>query len=161
MRENLLDGDPSATNRDLEQAVSLAELRGVISKLPRGLEEPLGPMDGKLSGGERKRVALARAFLQRPRILILDEVTSALDGPTAASLLEALDSFRYEKSVILISHRPSEVSWANRVMVLNRGKILDHGKHEDLMNRCELYRTLYDGLPLKSPNQAQIEALEF
>src|SRR6266849_2651289 len=93
MRENLLYGDPSATSRDLEQVVSLAQLHDVIRKLPRGLEEPLGPMGRKLSGGEKKRVALARAFLQRPQILILDEVTSALDGPTAASLLEALDHF--------------------------------------------------------------------
>jgi ATP-binding cassette subfamily B protein len=143
MRENLLYGDPSASRRDLEYVLSLAQLHDVVRKLPRGLEEDLGPIGRKLSGGEKKRVALARAFLQRPRILILDEVTSALDGPTVTSLLEALDSFRNGRSVILISHKPSVISWADRIVILDRGKILDQGKHEDLMNRCQLYRALY------------------
>jgi ABC-type multidrug transport system fused ATPase/permease subunit len=145
MRENLLYGDPLATSRELEQAVSLAQLHDVIRKLPQGFEEPLGPMGRKLSGGERKRVALARAFLQRPQILILDEVTSALDGPTAARMLEALDHFRQGRSVILISHKPSAISWADRIVVLDRGKVVDQGKHSELMHRCELYRRLYHG----------------
>src|SRR5712691_161350 len=122
MRENLLYGDPGATSLDLEQVVSLAQLHDVIRKLPRGLDEPLGPMGRKLSGGEKKRVALARAFLQRPEILILDEVTSALDGPTVARMLEALDHFRQGRSVVLISHKPSAISWADRIVVVDRGK---------------------------------------
>jgi ATP-binding cassette, subfamily B, bacterial len=145
MRENLLYGDPSATVRDLEQVVSLAQLHDVIRKLPRGLDEPLGPMGRKLSGGEKKRVALARAFLQRSQILILDEVTSGLDGPTVARILEALDHFGQDRSVILISHKASAMSWADRIVVLDRGKIVDQGKHGELMHRCELYRRLYRG----------------
>jgi ATP-binding cassette subfamily B protein len=144
--ENLLYGSPSATNRDLEQVISLAQLRNVIRKLPRGLDEPLGPMGQKLSGGEKKRVALARALLQRPQVLILDEVTSALDGPTVTSLLEALDGFRKGRIMILISHKPSAISWADRILVLDQGKILDHGQHYELMHRCELYRLLHNGL---------------
>src|SRR5229473_1215302 len=143
MRENLLYGDPSATSRDLEQVVSMAQLDDVIRKLPRGLEEPLGPMGRKLSGGEKKRVALARAFLQRPQILILDEVTSALDGPTAAGLLDALEKFRQGRSVILISHKASAISWADRIVVLDRGEVVDQGRHGELMHRCELYRSLF------------------
>jgi len=145
MRENLLYGDPSATRRDLEQVVDLAQLHDVIAKLPRGFEEPLGPMGRKLSGGEKKRVALARAFLQRPQILILDEVTSGLDGPMVARLLDALDVFRQGRSVVLISHKPSAMSWTNRIVVLDRGKIADEGSHSELMDRCELYRWLYRG----------------
>jgi ATP-binding cassette subfamily B protein len=160
IRENLLYGDPSANSRDLEQAVSLAQLHDVIRKLPRGFEEPLGPMGRKLSGGEKKRVALARAFLQRPQILILDEVTSALDGPTAARMLEALDHFREGRSVILISHKPSAISWADRVVVLDRGKIVDQGKHGELMHRCELYRRLYYGQSRESATPATIGAHE-
>jgi len=160
IRENLLFGDPAATSRDLEDVLSLAQLHEVIRKLPRGLEEPLGPMGRKLSGGEKKRVALARAFLQRPQILILDEVTSALDGPTAAGLLDALDNFRQGRSVILISHKASAISWADRIVVLDRGKIVDQGKHGELMRRCELYRLLYHGLSRESSNPAEIGVLE-
>jgi ATP-binding cassette subfamily B protein len=158
MRENLLYGDPSATSRDLERVVSLAQLKDVIRKLPRGFEEPLGPMGRKLSGGERRRVALARAFLQRPQILILDEVTSGLDGPTVARVLEALDNFRQGRSVVLISHKASAMSWADRIVVLDQGKVLDHGKHEQLIHRCALYRLLYYGLSSEVSNQAEIGA---
>ena len=160
MRENLLYGDPSATSRELERAVSLAQLHDVIRKLPRGFEEPLGPMGRKLSGGEKKRVALARAFLQRPQILILDEVTSALDGPTAARMLEALDHFRQGRIVVLISHKPSAISWADRIVVLDKGKIVDQGKHSALMHRCELYRRLYRGQSRDSSIPATIGAHE-
>ena len=158
MRENLLYGDPSATSRDLERVVSLAQLEDVIRKLPRGFEEPLGPMGRKLSGGERRRVALARAFLQRPRILILDEVTSGLDGPTVARVLEALDNFRQGRSVVLISHKASAMSWADRIVVLDRGKIVDQGKHEQLIHRCALYRLLYYGPLPEVSTQAEIGA---
>ena len=143
VRENLLYGDPSATSRDLEEVVYLAQLQDVMRRLPQGFDEPLGPMGRKLSGGEKKRVALARAFLQRPQILILDEVTSALDAPTAAGLLEALDRFRQLRSVILITHKPAAISWAERIVVLDAGRAIDQGKHADLMRRCELYRSLY------------------
>jgi ATP-binding cassette subfamily B protein len=160
MRENLLYGDPSATSRDLEQVVSLAQLHDVIRKLPRGFEESLGPMGRKLSGGEKKRVALARAFLQRPQILILDEVTSALDGPTAARILEGLDHFGQGRSVVLISHKPSAISWADRIVVLDRGKIVDQGNHGALMHRCELYRKLYHGQSRESSTAATIGAHE-
>jgi ABC-type bacteriocin/lantibiotic exporter with double-glycine peptidase domain len=160
MRENLLYGDPSATSRDVEQVVAMAQLHDVIGKLPRGLDEPLGPMGRKLSGGEKKRVALARAFLQRSQILILDEVTSGLDGPTVARMLEALDRFRKGKSVILISHKPSAISWADRILVLDGGKILDDGNHEQLMDQCDLYRRLYHGLLRESSNPDACEALK-
>jgi ATP-binding cassette subfamily B protein len=160
MRENLLYGDPSANSRDLEQAVSLAQLHEVIRKLPQGFEEPLGPMGRKLSGGEKKRVALARAFLQRPQILILDEVTSALDGPTVARMLEALDHFGRGRSLVLISHKPSAISWADRIAVLDRGKIIDQGKHGELIRRCELYRRLYHGQSRESSTPTTLGAHE-
>jgi len=160
MRENLLYGDPSATRHDLDRAISLARLDGVIRKLPLGLDEPLGPLGRRLSGGEKKRVALARALLQRPQILILDEVTSGLDGPTAASLLEGLEAFFQERSLILISHKPSAISWADRVVLLDEGKVLDEGKHQELMHRRELYRLLYRGVSAEASHQAEIGAFE-
>lgn len=156
MRENILYGDPSATTRDLERVVSLAQLENVIRRLPQGFDEPLGPMGRKLSGGERRRVALARAFLQQPRILILDEVTSGLDGPTVARVLEALDNFHQGRSVVLISHKATAMSWADRIVVLDRGKIVDHGNHEQLIDRCALYRLLYYGLSPEISDQTTI-----
>jgi ABC-type multidrug transport system fused ATPase/permease subunit len=159
MRENILYGDPSATTRDLDLVVSLAQLQDVIRNLPQGLDEPLGPMGRKLSGGEKKRVALARAFLQQPQILILDEVTSALDGPTSARLLDALDLFRRGRSVVLISHKPSAISWADRIVVLDKGRIADDGTHTELLRRCELYRKLYRGGQLREfPTPATMDA---
>ena len=160
MRENLLYGDPSATSCDVDRALSLARLNDVIGKLPRGLDEPLGPMGRKLSGGEKKRVALARAFLQQPQILILDEVTSGLDGPTLAGLLEGLDGFRQGRSLVLISHNPSAISWADRIVVLDQGKVLDHGKHRELIDRCELYRLLYHDLLPKASNPIEVGIFE-
>jgi ATP-binding cassette subfamily B protein len=159
IRENLRYGDPSATSEDVEQVVSMAQLDEVIRKLPRGFEEPLGPMGRKLSGGEKKRVALARAFLQRPQILILDEVTSGVDGPTATRILEALDTFLQGRSVVLISHKASAVSWADRIVVLDEGKVLDYGKHEQLIRRCALYRLLYYGLSPDVPSHSHLETL--
>jgi ATP-binding cassette, subfamily B, bacterial len=160
LRENLLYGDPAATSRDLERVIFLAQLEDVIRALPRGLDEALGPMGQKLSGGEKKRVAFARAFLQLPKILILDEVTSGLDGPTAARMLEGLDRFRDSKSVILISHKASEMLWVDRILVMERGRIIDQGKHDELMHRCELYRKLHRGKSLGSSTSETIETLE-
>jgi ABC-type multidrug transport system fused ATPase/permease subunit len=154
MRENLLYGDTSATSGDLDKVVSWAQLEDVIRRLPRGFDEPLGPMGRKLSGGEKRRVALARAFLQRPQILILDEVTSGLDGPTAARMLEGLDRFRQSKcSLLLISHKPSAISWAERIVVLHQGRVQDQGKHEQLIHRCPLYRLLYYGPSVEASTQ--------
>jgi ABC-type bacteriocin/lantibiotic exporter with double-glycine peptidase domain len=156
LRENLLYGDPQATSREIEQVISLAQLQDLIGKLPHGLEEPLGPLGRKLSGGEKKRVALARAFLQRPQILVLDEVLSGLDGPTVARVLEALANFRQNRSVLLISHKASAMSWADRIVVLGEGKVLDDGKHEELIHRCGLYRALYFGLQPEISTEANI-----
>jgi ABC-type multidrug transport system fused ATPase/permease subunit len=160
LHENLLYGDPGATGQELEQAISLAQIHDLIGKLPQGLQEPLGPLGRKLSGGEKKRVALARAFLQRPQILILDEVTSAIDGPTVAKLLVALDTFRQGRSLILISHKPSAISWADRILVLDRGAVLDDGSHTELIHRCELYRNLYQGFSQQSSDPAATEAFQ-
>lgn len=145
LRENVLYGDPHATDRDLELVLSWAQLEGVVSALPRGLDEPLGPMGRRLSGGEKKRVALARAMLRRPKVMILDEVTSELDGPTAMRLLRALDDFQDGNTIILISHEAKTISWADRILVLSRGRIIDQGSHPDLIRRCHLYRELHHG----------------
>ncbi len=143
IRENLLYGNPKATGTDLETVAALTQLDGVLRKLPRGFDEPLGPLGGRLSGGEKKRLALARTLLQQPRILIVDEITSALDAPTAASLLQGLELFRQARTLVVISHRPATILWADRILVVDGGRAVDSGKHADLMVRCELYGRIW------------------
>jgi ABC-type multidrug transport system fused ATPase/permease subunit len=143
MRENLLYGNPRATSRDLHMAAALTQLDQVLERLPKGLDEPLGPLGGRLSGGEKKRLALARTLLQQPRILIVDEITSALDGPAAAGLLQGLELFRQARTLIVISHRPATILWADRILVVDNGAIADSGKHDALMLRCEAYRRIW------------------
>ena len=123
LRENLLYGNAAATENELDKVARLAQLEGVIRKLPNGWDEPLGPRGNRLSGGERQRVALARALLQRPKVLILDECTSALDALTERQVLDALDVFLQNVTTIVISHRPFPNRWANRVIHLDRGRI--------------------------------------
>jgi ABC-type multidrug transport system fused ATPase/permease subunit len=123
LRENLRYGNAAATDAELDQVVRLAQLETVIRKLPKGWDEPLGPRGNRLSGGERQRVALARALLHRPKVLILDESTSALDALTERQVLAALDGFLKNVTTIVISHRPFPTRWANRVVYLERGQI--------------------------------------
>ena len=123
LRENLLYGNPDASREELEKVAKLAQLEAVIKRLPNGLEEPLGPRGNRLSGGERQRVALARALLQHPKVLILDECTSALDAVTERDLLKDLDDHLRGVTTIIISHRPYPTSWADREVRLNYGQI--------------------------------------
>jgi ATP-binding cassette subfamily B protein len=143
IRENLLYGNPRATDKDLDTVAALTQLDRVLLTLPRGLDEPLGPLGSRLSGGEKKRLALARTLLQQPRILIVDEITSALDGPAAAGLLQGLELFRQARTLMVISHRPATILWADRILVVEEGAVADSGKHEELILRCEAYRRIW------------------
>ena len=125
LRENLLYGNPQASEEEVERVSKLAQLETLINRLPKGLDEALGPRGNRLSGGERQRVALARALLQHPKILILDECTSALDAATEKSLLNALDRHLRGVTTIIISHRPYPTSWADREVHVSYGEISD------------------------------------
>lgn len=145
LRENLLYGNPRATGKELARATEIAELDIMLLSLPGGLDETLGPQGERLSGGEKKRVALARAILQDPGILILDELTSALDGLTAMRLMERLNEHMNGRTVIVVSHRPSMIVGAHRIVLLSNGRVLDSGSHQELMRRCPEYVRLYAG----------------
>lgn len=144
IRQNLLLGNPAATPRDLDAVVVLTQLDRVLQKLPKGMDEPLGPLGHRLSGGEKKRLALARTLLQKPIILIVDEITSSLDGPTAAGLLRGLESVRQARTLVVISHRPTTILWADRIMVIGNGSVVDFGKHSELISRCEHYKRIWE-----------------
>jgi len=123
LRENLLYGNPRATQEELDTITKLTQLENLIKRLPNGLDESLGPRGNRLSGGERQRVALARALLQHPKVLILDESTSALDEVTEKRLFNALHESLKGVTTIVISHRPYPTLWANRIVPLNYGHI--------------------------------------
>ena len=125
LRENLLYGNPHATADDLDRVTRVVQLETLLDRLPKGLDEPLGPRGNRLSGGERQRVALARALLQHPKVLILDECTSALDELTEQRLLKGIDHYLQDVTTIIISHRPYPTRWASRVVHVNYGQIRD------------------------------------
>jgi ABC-type multidrug transport system fused ATPase/permease subunit len=140
LRENLLFGNPNASKSELERVVNITQLHDVVSRLYMGWDEPLGPRGIKLSGGERQRLALARALLQQPRILVLDESTSALDAITEQNLFEAMSELA--QATIVISHRLSTIMWADRVIVLDQGRVVGEGSHSFLYATNKTYRSL-------------------
>jgi ABC-type multidrug transport system fused ATPase/permease subunit len=151
IRGNLLYGNPLATSNDLEEVAEFTQLDQVLRRLPRGFDESLGPLGAKLFGGEKKRLALARTLLQQPRILIVDEITSSLDAPSAAALLHGLEHFRPSRTLIVVSHRPSTILWADRILVVEDGAIIDSGKHADLTLRCQAYRKIWESQDCQTP----------
>jgi ABC-type multidrug transport system fused ATPase/permease subunit len=143
-RENLLFGNPRASQRELEEAVAISQLTDVLAQLPDGWAGQVGARGGKLSGGQRQRMALARALLRDPRVLILDEATSALDGPTEKRLLEQLEGFVRGRTVVLVAHRFSTILWADRIVVFDAGQVVGDGTHEELYLDNPVYRRLCD-----------------
>lgn len=144
LRENLLYGNGGADDEALRNAIALAELDGVIEGLEDGWNTPVGQRGDLLSGGQRQRVAIARAVLQATPILILDEATSALDGFTEQRLLQKLRHTLAERTVLVIAHRLSAILWADRVVVIDGGRVIDDGPHALLYGRCAAYRQLVD-----------------
>ena len=143
LRENVLLGNLQAGPIELEQAARIAQLMPLIEAREKGWCQTLNGSGQGLSGGERQRVALARALLQRRPILILDEATSALDAPTEAAFLRALKDSFPSKTIMIISHREAVARWADRVIVLHQGKLIEQGAHVELNREGKLYYRLW------------------
>lgn len=132
--------DREATNEEIEQACRLANIHHVIEALPDGYETECGPGATRLSGGQRQRLAIARALVRRPRLLLLDESTSALDAESEAALQEGLERASKGTTVLAITHRLHTVQKANMIIVVEDGRIVDSGRHTELMERNESYK---------------------
>jgi ABC-type bacteriocin/lantibiotic exporter with double-glycine peptidase domain len=146
-KENLMLANPKATENELATAIEMAELDALVRRLPHGPNTQLGPKGNTLSGGERQRLALARAVLQSPSLIILDESTSALDAPTEQRIFTNLSRYFRYHTMIVISHRLSALTWVDRIIVLEGGRIKETGTHEDLLQRGGLYSRLYNTQP--------------
>ena len=142
IRENLLYANPDAAEEELAVVIDLANLRPLIERLPRGLETEVGDSGVLLSGGERQRVAIARTLLARPRLLLLDEVTSQLDAANERALKTAVAEASRHCTVMVIAHRLSTVVDADQIVVLESGKVRAAGAHTELLESDTLYREL-------------------
>jgi ATP-binding cassette subfamily B protein/subfamily B ATP-binding cassette protein MsbA len=141
--ENIAYGRPDATREEILAAARAADADGFIQQLPQGLDTVIGERGATLSGGEKQRLSIARAFLKDAPILILDEPTSALDARTEGMLLEVLESLMQDRATLIIAHRLSTIRNADRILVINHGEIIEQGPHEDLMKQGGLYASLY------------------
>ncbi len=144
IRENLLYAKPAATQEQLEAACRSANIHEFILSLPDGYDTIVGERGVKLSGGERQRVAIARALLKSPRILILDEATSSLDSASERLIQEAIEPLIRGRTTLAIAHRLSTILAADRILVLDAGRLVESGTHAELLTRGGLYAKLYE-----------------
>jgi ATP-binding cassette, subfamily B, bacterial MsbA len=143
IRENILYGRGTATRDEVEDAARAANAHDFILQLPDGYETSVGEKGVNLSGGQRQRIAIARAVLKNPRILILDEATSALDNESELLVQDALDRLMRDRTTFVIAHRLSTIQKADRIVVLEKGRIVEEGTHAALLERQGLYYHLY------------------
>ncbi len=155
IRENIMMGNPDASEEELMQAIESAHLQEMISELPDGIDTVLGERGLSLSGGQRQRIAIARAMIKNTPIVILDEATSALDNKSEAVVQKALDNLMKNKTVFVIAHRLSTIKNADRIAVINEGQLVELGSHDELMQiEHGQYRTLYE---MQFKNQEEVQ----
>jgi ABC-type multidrug transport system fused ATPase/permease subunit len=142
--ENIRYGRPDATFEEVVEAARAAYVHDFIDQLPEGYETRIGELGARLSGGQRQRMTIARAILQDPRVLIFDEATSALDAQAEHAVHEAVWNLMKGRTVLLIAHRLSSVRAADRIVVLEEGRIVEEGNHDELLERSGLYRELVE-----------------
>jgi len=141
--ENIAYGNPHASMQEIVAAARDANAHEFIERLPQKYETVIGERGATLSGGERQRLSIARAFLKNAPVLILDEPTSALDATTEHLLLEALDRLTARRTTFIIAHRLTTVRRAHRIIVLDGGRIVESGTHDELRARGGLYASFY------------------
>ena len=143
IRENLRWGSADATEEEMERALSDAQALEIVKAKPEGLDSPVAQNGKNLSGGQRQRLTIARALIKKPEILILDDSASALDYATDLALRRSLAALSYKPTVFIVSQRASSILHADKIAVLDEGKIVGLGTHDELMQTCPVYREIY------------------
>ena len=143
IKDNLLLAKEDATLKEIREACRLACIDDYIMSLPDKYDTPLGENGIILSGGQKQRIAIARALLMQTEIILFDEATSALDNETQEQIQKAIDNLKGEYTILIIAHRLSTVIDADKIFVIDDGKIIDSGTHQELLKKCEFYKNLY------------------
>ena len=141
--ENLLIANPDATFEMIEKACELACIKDDIEKMDDGYETLLGERGVRLSGGQKQRLAIARGLLRDAKIILFDEATSAIDNVTQASIIKTIEGLSHDHTIVMIAHRLSTIKNADRIILIDDGKVAADGKHSELLDSCEKYRALY------------------
>jgi ATP-binding cassette subfamily B protein len=141
--ENITYGSFEASRAAIERAAVLAEAAAFIEGLPHGYDTVVGERGQRLSGGQRQRIALARAILKNPPVLILDEATAAVDNETEAAIQRSLDQITADRTTLVIAHRLSTVRHADRIVVMENGRLVESGQHEALLEQGGAYAALW------------------
>jgi subfamily B ATP-binding cassette protein MsbA len=144
VKENIAFGKPGASEAEIIEAAKMAYADEFVQKIPEKYNAVIGDRGLKLSGGQRQRIAIARAILKNPPILILDEATSSLDSVSEALVQRALDKLMKGRTTIVIAHRLSTIKNADRILIIEKGEIVDMGRHEELISKNSTYRELYN-----------------
>ena len=143
LRYNIQYGQIDATDEQIESAIRMSNLEQLVLQLPDGLDTVVGERGLKLSGGEKQRVAIARTILKNPRILILDEATSSLDSQTEKEIQEALNTIAEDRTTLIIAHRLSTIVNADSIILLDKGRVIESGTHEELLSQHGVYYKLW------------------
>jgi ATP-binding cassette subfamily B protein len=151
LAENIAFGAPDATQEQIEQAAKEAQAHSFITSFAEGYKTEVGERGVTLSGGQRQRIALARAFLSNPRILILDDSTSAIDSATEDEIQKAIRRAQQGRTTLLITHRLSQIRWADHILVLEQGRLVAAGTHDELLRRSPHYRRIFARYEIELP----------
>ena len=150
IKDNLKLVKKDLTDEEMINVCKMVYLDDFINSLPEKYETIVGESGVMLSGGQKQRLAIARALVQKTEIILFDEATSALDNETQFQIQKAIDSLKKEYTILIIAHRLSTIKNADRILFIDNGKIIQEGKHEDLLLSCEEYKRLYNAELIKS-----------
>mgnify|MGYP001412175936 FL=1 len=135
---------PNASDEEVYEAAKLAMCEDFINNLEKGYDEMIGENGVRLSGGEKQRLSIARAFLKKSKIILLDEATSSLDSETEEKIQKAIDKLTSNKTTIVIAHRLSTILNSDNIYVLEKGRVVDSGNHENLLKNSQVYKNFYN-----------------